>query len=91
MSSDSESPHQVLETAAEAMFASGESLARLVARFEKHLIEEALRATGGNRAKAARLLRTTERIVGYRVRQYGIDWRVYREQVLDDASKTATA
>lgn len=79
MSSDSASTEQMLEMAAEAMFASGESLAHLVALFEKRLIEEALRATRGNRAKAARLLRTTERIVGYRVRQYGIDWRAHRE------------
>ena len=32
----------------------------------------------GNRAKAARLLHTTERIVNYKVRKYRIDWRRFR-------------
>jgi transcriptional regulator with GAF, ATPase, and Fis domain len=31
-----------------------------------------------NRAKAARLLSTTERIFNYRVRKYGIDWRRFK-------------
>lgn len=57
----------------------GGSLSALVSAYEKRLIEEALLATRGNRARAARLLQTTERILGYRVQQYGIDWRVYRE------------
>ena len=56
-----------------------ESLSGRVAAYEKRLIEEALEATRGNRARAAKLLQTTERIIGYRVQQYGIDWRAYRE------------
>lgn len=56
----------------------GESLAEMVSRYEKGLIESALRATRGNRARAARLLRTTERILGYRVQQYGIDCGAFR-------------
>lgn len=56
----------------------GESLAEMASRYEKGLIESALRATRGNRARAARLLRTTERILGYRVQQYGIDCGAYR-------------
>ena len=36
------------------------------------------RARVGNRAKAARLLSTTERIFNYRVRRYGIDWRRFK-------------
>lgn len=58
---------------------SGQPLAEMVSHYEKGLIEEALRVTRGNRAKAAKLLRTTERIVGYRVQQYGIDCRVFRD------------
>lgn len=61
-------------TAAEEPF----SLAERVARYEQSLIEDALRATGGNQARAARLLRTTERILGYRVQRYGIDCSRYR-------------
>jgi Nif-specific regulatory protein len=49
------------------------SLADAVTAFEKDLIQDALKTTRGNRAKAARLLATTERIVNYKVRIYGID------------------
>ena len=41
--------------------------------FEKDLILDALKTARGNRAKAARLLDTTERIVGYKIRKYEID------------------
>jgi len=45
---------------------------------EREALESALRTAGGNRAKAARLLSTTERIFNYRVRKYGIDWRRFK-------------
>lgn len=54
------------------------SLREMVSSYERRLIEEALRRTRGNRARAARLLQTTERILGYRIRQYGIDWKGFR-------------
>jgi Nif-specific regulatory protein len=44
-----------------------------VAAFEKDLILDALKTARGNRAKAARLLETTERIVRYKIRKHGID------------------
>jgi Nif-specific regulatory protein len=44
-----------------------------VESFEKDLILDALKTARGNRAKAARLLDTTERIMGYKIRKYGID------------------
>jgi Nif-specific regulatory protein len=37
-----------------------------------------LKTTRGNCAKAARLLDATERIINYKVRQYGIDARRFR-------------
>jgi Nif-specific regulatory protein len=49
------------------------SLEENVAAFERDLIQDALKSTRGNRARAARLLQTTERILGYKVRKYGID------------------
>ena len=49
------------------------SLDETVAAFERDLIQDALKSTRGNRARAARLLQTTERILGYKVRKYGID------------------
>jgi len=37
-----------------------------------------LKTTRGNRAKAARLLGATERIINYKVRKYGIDSNRFR-------------
>jgi Nif-specific regulatory protein len=47
---------------------------------EKEALEHALRTARGNRAKAARLLSTTERIFNYRIRKYGIDWKRFKAQ-----------
>jgi Nif-specific regulatory protein len=46
--------------------------------FEKDALQDALKSARGNRAKAARMLATTERIFNYRVRKYGIDWRRFK-------------
>jgi Nif-specific regulatory protein len=54
------------------------SLGGAVEAFERGLIEDALKTSRGNRAKAARLLSTTERVVSYKVRKYGIDPRRLR-------------
>ena len=45
------------------------SLRDAVAAYEKDLISDALKTTRGNRAKAARLLNTTERIINYQVKK----------------------
>jgi hypothetical protein len=69
------------------------SLKDAVAGFERDLIQDALKTTRGNRAKAARLLDTTERILNYKVRGYGIDVRrfktpeVGRRAALDSPSR----
>ena len=49
------------------------SLGGAVEAFERGLIEDALKTSRGNRAKAARLLSATERVISYKVRKYGID------------------
>src|SRR5690606_4571261 len=54
------------------------SLADIVGNFERSLIEQTLRATAGNRSKAARALKTTERILNYRIRRYQIDCEQFR-------------
>jgi Nif-specific regulatory protein len=56
------------------------SLADAVEAYEKDLILDALKTARGNCAKAARLLRSTERIVGYKVRKYAIDPRRFRDR-----------
>jgi len=45
---------------------------------ERELIIEALRSSRGNKAKAARLLGITERIMGLRVKKHNIDCRRFR-------------
>ncbi|HTS80544.1 MAG TPA: sigma 54-interacting transcriptional regulator [Myxococcaceae bacterium] len=49
------------------------SLSEAVGEYEKDLILDVLKSARGNRARAARLLGTTERIIGYKVRKYGIE------------------
>src|SRR5881628_1156177 len=55
------------------------SLRDAVTAYEKDLIQDALKTTRGNRAKAARLLDSTERIINYKVRKYRIDPHRFRE------------
>jgi Nif-specific regulatory protein len=50
-----------------------QSLGEALDAYEKDLVQDALKSARGNRAKAARLLHTTERILGYAVRKHGID------------------
>jgi Nif-specific regulatory protein len=54
------------------------SMREAVAAYERDLILDALKTTRGNRAKAARLLDTTQRILNYKVRNYGIDVRRFK-------------
>ncbi len=49
------------------------SLEEAVANYEKELIQDALKSSRGNRAKAARLLATTHRILSYKIQKYDID------------------
>jgi Nif-specific regulatory protein len=49
------------------------SLEATVAAFERDLIQDALKSARGNRARAARLLQTTERILTYKARKLAID------------------
>jgi Nif-specific regulatory protein len=62
-----------LQTAEASGTVTRVSLSDAVAGFEKDLIQDALKTTRGNRAKAARLLDTTERVLNYKVRKYAVD------------------
>jgi Nif-specific regulatory protein len=55
------------------------ALTESVAAYEKDLIQDALKSTRGNRAKAARLLSSTERILNYKIGKYAIDCRRFRK------------
>jgi Nif-specific regulatory protein len=48
------------------------TLAEAVTQLERQMIADALRETQGNLARASRRLGTTERILGYKVRKYGL-------------------
>jgi len=50
----------------------GETLEEATRAFEKAILSQALAANGGCRAKAARALGTTARIVDYKARKLGI-------------------
>lgn len=62
-----------LQTAESTATEAGLSLGDAVARFEKELLVDALIKAGGNMLKAARDLKSSYRIVNYKVKKYGID------------------
>jgi Nif-specific regulatory protein len=68
-----------LQTAESSGTMNTRSLRKAVETYEKEMIQDALKSTRGNAAKAARLLDTTERILGYKTRNYGIDVKRFRE------------
>lgn len=55
------------------------SLESAVAAFEKALIQDALKSNAGNIARTARVLDSTERILGYKIKKYGIDTMRFRK------------
>ena len=67
-----------LQTAEASGTVMSQSLSEAVDAYERDLVEDALKATRGNRVKAASLLRSTERIVSYKVKKYEIDCGRYR-------------
>jgi Nif-specific regulatory protein len=54
------------------------SLESAIESYERDLIVDALKSSRGNRKKAASLLDSTERIVGYKIKKYGIDANRFR-------------
>ena len=52
-------------------------LTEAVSRLEQEIILEALKTSGGHQGKAARMLGVTERILGYKIRKYGIAPKVH--------------
>jgi Nif-specific regulatory protein len=69
---------QNAETSASAPDPS--TLAEAVANLEKRMIADALRGTGGNAAKAAHSLGVSERIMGLRMKKYGMTYREFRKR-----------
>jgi len=73
-----------LQTAESSATEAGLSLGDAVTRFEKELLVDALIKAGGNMLKAARDLKSSYRIVNYKVKKYGIDPHqfVYKNKAL---------
>lgn len=62
-----------LQTAEVSGTVTDVSLASAVEAFERDMIQDTLKSTRGNIAKAAKTLDSTERILGYKIKKYGID------------------
>ncbi|HKP68121.1 MAG TPA: sigma 54-interacting transcriptional regulator [Pyrinomonadaceae bacterium] len=67
-----------LQTAEVSGTVTALTLKSAVEAFERGLIQDTLKSTKGNIAKAARQLDSTERILSYKIRSYGIDPRRFR-------------
>ena len=59
------------------------TLASAVEAFERDLIQDTLKSTRGNVAKAAIMLDSTERILGYKIKKYGLNPRRFASQKPD--------
>jgi Nif-specific regulatory protein len=68
----------IYELSADADAAAQASLQDKLENIERENLVEALRATRGNKAKAAQMLGITERVMGLRATKYGIDYRAFR-------------
>jgi len=49
-----------------------------VQNYEIELITDALKDSNGNQSEAARALGLTKRIIQYKIRKYGIDYKRFR-------------
>jgi Nif-specific regulatory protein len=67
-----------LQTAEISGTLPGTGLGEAVAAFERDLLQDALKSARGNRSRAARLLQTTERILNYKIRKYGLEPERFR-------------
>jgi Nif-specific regulatory protein len=67
-----------LQTAEDTGTQQSQSLNEAVERFEIETLIDALKTSRGNMRRAAKALKTTERIFGYKVRKYGIHPKQYR-------------
>ena len=75
---------------AEQVSTGAPALKEVLEGVERDLILTALRESRGNKAKAARALGITERLMGLRVKRLGIDWRGLRARVKILAEQTTS-
>ncbi len=68
-----------LQTAEVSGTVTNLSLSAAVEAFERDMIQDALKSTRGNIAKAAKMLDSTERILGYKIRKFDIVPKRFRQ------------
>ena len=67
-----------LQTAENSGTETRVTLTSAVSAFERDLIQDTLKSTRGNIARAAAMLDSTERILGYKIKKYKIDPKRFR-------------
>jgi Nif-specific regulatory protein len=68
-----------LQTAENSNTVTNFSLKSAVEAFERDMIQDALKSSRGNVAKAAKQLDSSERILGYKIKKYEIDTMRFRD------------
>ncbi len=66
-----------LQTAVEPEKPSGATLPGAVENLEREMILEALKSAHGHQSRAAKMLGITLRVLGYKIRKYNIDPKIY--------------
>jgi Nif-specific regulatory protein len=67
-----------LQTAEDTGTQQSKSLDDMIERFEKEILIDTLKSARGNMRQAAKVLETTERIFGYKIKKYGISPKQYK-------------
>lgn len=67
-----------LQTAEDTGTQQSKSLDAMIERFEKDILIDALKSSRGNMRQAAKILETTERIFGYKIKKYNINPKKYK-------------
>jgi len=67
-----------LQTAESSGTVTNVSFKEAVEAYEKDLIQDTLKTTRGNRAKAANLLKTTDRVINYKIKKLNIDFNRFQ-------------
>jgi Nif-specific regulatory protein len=67
-----------LQTAEDTGTQQSRSLDDMIGRFEKEILIDTLKSSRGNMRQAAKVLETTERIFGYKIKKYEINPKQYR-------------
>ncbi|MGA9883337.1 MAG: sigma 54-interacting transcriptional regulator [Candidatus Acidiferrales bacterium] len=68
-----------LQTAEASGTLTNLSFKEAVDAYEKDLIQDTLKTTRGSRSKAAALLRTTNRVINYKIKRLHIDYKRFKE------------